>query len=90
LGDGEWNGTTEGFIIHWTNQVSLHEHQVSPSDYFFNGKKHIILETAVHPVSERLQVKNNADLQQTRTGAPLTYDEYLSFLLSAATCYCIL
>ena len=22
LGNGEWNGTTEGFIIHWTNQVS--------------------------------------------------------------------
>jgi hypothetical protein len=44
-----------------------------------------MLENAVHPISELRQVKNNADLQQTRTGSPLTYDEYLSLRFSAAT-----
>jgi hypothetical protein len=39
-----------------------------------------MLGNAVHPISELRQVKNNADLQQTRTGSPLTYDEYLSLL----------
>jgi hypothetical protein len=75
------------FITHWTNQVRLYERQVSPSDHFSDGPKRIMLENAVHPISELRQVKNNANLQQTRTGSPLTYDEYISLLLSAATAY---
>jgi hypothetical protein len=33
------------------------------------------------------QVKNYADLEQTKAGQSLTYDEYLSLLLSAAAAY---
>jgi Reverse transcriptase (RNA-dependent DNA polymerase) len=87
LGSGEWNGTTEGFITHWTNQVRLYERQVPSSDYFSDGQKRIMLENAVHPITELRQVKNNADLQKTNTGKALTYDEYLSLLLSAAAAY---
>ena len=87
LGSGEWNGTTEGFITHWTNQVRLYERQVPSSDYFSDGQKRIMLENAVHPITELRQVKNNADLQKTNTGKALTYDEYLNLLLSAAAAY---
>ena len=87
LGSGEWNGTTEGFITHWTNQVRLYERQVPSSDYFSDGQKRIMLENAVHPITELRQVKNNADLQKTNTGKSLTYDEYLNLLLSAAAAY---
>jgi hypothetical protein len=66
LGNGEWNGTTEGFIAHLTNQVRLYERQVSPSDHLSDGQKRIMLENVVHPISELRQVKNNADLLALR------------------------
>jgi hypothetical protein len=39
LGSGEWQGTTESFILHWQNQVRLYERQVPSSDHFFDGQK---------------------------------------------------
>jgi hypothetical protein len=87
LGNGEWTGTTEGFIIHWTNQVCLYERQVPSSDHFSDGQKRIMLENAVHPVTELRQVKNTADLEKTKTGKSLSYDEYLNLLLSAAAAH---
>jgi hypothetical protein len=87
LGSGDWNGTTEGFITHWTNQVRLYERQVPTSDHFSDGQKRVMLENAVTPISKLRQVKNNADLEQTKTGQSLSYDEYLNLLLSAATAY---
>jgi hypothetical protein len=42
---------------------------------------------AFTPISELRQVKNNPDLEQTKTGQSLTYDKYLNFLLSSATAY---
>jgi hypothetical protein len=43
-----------------------------------------MLENLVIPYSELCQAKNNADLDQTKTGHSLTYDKYLNLLLSAA------
>jgi hypothetical protein len=34
LESGEWNGSSEGLITHWTNQVRLYEWQVPISDHF--------------------------------------------------------
>jgi hypothetical protein len=87
LWSGEWNGSTEGFITHWTNQVRLYERQVPICDHVSDGQKQIMLENAVTPISELRQVKNNSDLEQTKTGQSLTYDKYLNLLLSAATAY---
>ena len=33
LGTGEWQGTTESYIINWQNQVRLYERQVPISDH---------------------------------------------------------
>jgi hypothetical protein len=44
LGSEEWNGTTEGFITHWSNQVCLYERQVPFIDHFSDGQKQIMLE----------------------------------------------
>ena len=87
LGNGEWKGSTEGFILHWQDQVRLYERQVPISDHFSDGQKRIMLENAVHHVSELRQVKNNADLEKTKTGVVLSYDQYLSLLLSAAVAF---
>jgi hypothetical protein len=87
FGNGEWNGTIEGFITHWSNQVRLYERQVPLHDHFSDGQKRIMLENAVAPLTELRQVKINADLEKTKNGKNLTYEEYLSLLLSAATNY---
>jgi Reverse transcriptase (RNA-dependent DNA polymerase) len=87
LGNGEWKGSTESFIINWMNQVRLYERQVPTSDYFSDGQKRILLESAVHGISELRQVKNNADMEKTKTGQSLTFDQYSSLLLSAAAAY---
>jgi hypothetical protein len=44
-----------------------------------------MLENAVAPITELHQVKINADLEKTKNGRNLAYEEYL--LLSAATNY---
>lgn len=87
LGCGDWKGSTEAFIIHWQNQVRLYERQVPSSDHFSDGQKRIMLENAVAPIQELRQVKSNADLEKTKTGRALTYDEYSSLLLAAASAY---
>jgi hypothetical protein len=46
-----------------------------------------MLENAVAAIDDLRQVKNNADLEKTRTKRSLTYDEYSSLLLSAAVAY---
>ena len=46
-----------------------------------------MLENAVAPLMELRQVKINADLEKTKNGRNLTYEEYLNLLLSAATNY---
>ena len=87
LGNGEWKGTTETFIINWMNQVRLYERLVPVLDHFSDGQKRVMLETAVHNISELRQVKNNADLEKTKTGQTLSFDQYSSLLLSAAAAY---
>jgi hypothetical protein len=46
-----------------------------------------MLENAVHNITELRQVKNNADLEKTKTGIAFSYDQYSSLLLSAAAAY---
>ena len=87
LGDGTWNGTTEAFIINWQNQVRLYEKHVPPTDHFSDGQKRIILQNAVNGIDELRQVKNTADHMGTTTGKSLSYDEYITLLLSAASAY---
>lgn len=87
LGSGEWRGSTEGFITNWQNQVRLYERQVATTDHFSDNVKRTMLENAVHPITELRQVKNNADLEKTKTGRVLSYAEYTNLLLSAAASY---
>ena len=87
LGDGTWNGTTEGFITHWQNQVRLYEKHVPSTDHFSEGQKRTMLQNAVHSIVELRQVKNNADLLYAKSGTPLSYDECTNLLMAAAASY---
>jgi hypothetical protein len=87
LGNGDWKGSNEGFITHWQDQLRLYEKQVPPSDYFSDGQKRQMLENCVAAVPELRNIKTAADMEKTRTGRSLTYDEYANLLMSAATSY---
>ena len=87
LGSGEWRGSTESFILHWQNQVRLYERQVPLSDHFSDGQKRTMLENAVHSISELRHVKLLADQEKTLGHVQITYDQYATLLLSAATTY---
>jgi hypothetical protein len=87
IGDGVWQGTTEGFIINWQNQVRLCEQHVLPGDIFSDNQNLVMLQNAVHKNDELCQVKNTADLLYAKSNDNLTYEEYASLLLSSATAY---
>ncbi|HEY9709440.1 MAG TPA: hypothetical protein V6D48_14650 [Oculatellaceae cyanobacterium] len=56
LGDGKWKGTTHAYILHWQDQVRKY-HDLSPSQALSDNLQRILLENAVHPVSELRSVK---------------------------------
>jgi hypothetical protein len=88
LGEGSaWRGPTASFVLHWQNQVRLYEAQVEKEEYFSNGQKRHMLQNAVHPVQELRAVKTQADQHKTQTEKELTYDQYVTLLLSAASAY---
>lgn len=67
--------------------MRLYERQVPVADHFSDGQKRTMLENAVQPVDELRQVKNNADLEKTKTGRALKFSEYTSLLLSVSSAY---
>ena len=87
LGNGEWRGTAESFIINWQNQVRLYERQVVARDRFSDTQKRIMLENAVNPIKELRNVKITADLERAKNGTVITFEQYLTLLTSAATAY---
>jgi hypothetical protein len=52
IGNGEYQGTAEGFVLHWQQQVHLYQRQVPESDHFSNGQLRTMLENAVAPIKE--------------------------------------
>jgi hypothetical protein len=85
LGTGEWKHSTEAFITHWENQVRIYERLVPLTDHLSDGQKRTLLENAVQAIGALNQVKVSADLEKVKTGKDLTFDEYMSLLLAAAT-----
>jgi hypothetical protein len=88
LGNGDWNGSAEGFIVNWNNQLQVYEHHVPSAKHFADDQKMSILENTVSVIDDLRQFTNKADLEKTKTGKEeLTNKEYLIQLLSAAAAY---
>ena len=51
LGDGDWRGTTENFIIHWEEQIRTYERITDYSHRFPGEVKRTMLENAVNSIS---------------------------------------
>ncbi len=87
VSDGQWNGTTHGFILHWQEQVRLYESLVDTSAHFNNGQKMHMLQNVVHPLQDLWQVKNQANQLQTYHSHPMSYDVHCKLVLSAGSNY---
>ena len=86
--DGDWKGSTHGFLLHWENQIRLYESQLDDKKEHFSPRvKRIMLENAVHPLDELRQVKVTADLEVVMSGKELTYQQYFDLLLAASSSY---
>jgi hypothetical protein len=87
VGDGNWKGTAQSFILHWQDQVRLYDKIVEPSERLSDTTKKDMLETAVHPIDMLRAVKVQADQLKVTNGHSLDYVKYSRLLISAATNY---
>ena len=87
IDDGQWRGTTTGFIIHWKEQVRKYHKLVAREEFFSDSQQKTMLQNAVHGIPELRQVKTNAELQATITHKDITFSQYDSLLQSSATQY---
>ena len=87
LHNTNWRGTTNAFILHWCDKVRVYESLVPLSDHFTGNVKLIMLQNAVAGISELNQVKVQSFHDEVHGKGRLSYDEYKSLLLSAATTY---
>ncbi len=85
IGDGMWNRTSHGFILHWQEQVQLYESLVDTASHFSSEQKMHMLQNAIHPEEELRQVKNQADQLQAFHGKGIGYNSDCNLLLSAAS-----
>ena len=87
INDGQWRGTTTGFIIHWKEQIRKYHKLVAKEEFFSDSQQKTMLQNAVHAIPELRQVKTNAELQSTISKKDITFTEYDSLLQSSAAQY---
>jgi hypothetical protein len=67
--------------------VRLYERLVPTTDYFSDGQKRTMLQTAVNPLQELCQVQATAAMLKVHHGKNIDYESYISLLLSTASDY---
>ena len=87
LQDSGWRGTTHAYILNWCDKLRQYEDLIDQKDHFTGNVKKIMLENAVRGVKELHSVKTQSDHDVAHGKRPLSYDQYLDLLLSAATNY---
>jgi hypothetical protein len=86
IGDGSWHGSAASFVLNWQDKVHQFEKLTDTKNHFSDEWKLIILQNAVHPLSELCQVKTTTDPNKG-AGVALTYESYFKLLYSAAISY---
>ena len=88
FGEGAWKGTAHSFIRHWQEQVRLYDDQCAKeSDKFSSAQRMAMLQNAVNGIEELRAVKVQADQFHASSGDSVTYEQYVSLLISAAANY---
>jgi small nuclear ribonucleoprotein (snRNP)-like protein len=85
LGDGTWKGGTHAYLLHWQDQVRKYEDLIPKAAHFVDQQKlTTMLENAVSSILDLRQVQIQAAHDKVFTGKCITYDQYVSLLLSGA------
>ena len=79
--DSRWTGTTEGFILHWREQLRLLE-EMTPVEQQLVKKRMLV--SAVRGIPELANAKNIENNLIAAGNAPLDYEQYSTLLMSAA------
>ena len=87
ISDGSWRGTAKAFVLNWIEQLRQYQDTVPLVDRLSDTVQPTMLQNAVQGLDTLQQVQISSDLQQTTHGTVLTFAQYRSLLLSAATGY---
>ena len=92
LGDGNWKGTTNAFILHWVDKVRTYEMDIDGnSERLSTSQKLIMLQNAVSPIDDLRIIKTTADTIKAsgmhNDNDETPFETYLSLLQSAAQTY---
>ena len=87
LHESKWRGTSHSFVLHWCDRVRTYEELVDPADHFTGNVKLIMLQNAVSGVPALHQVKTQSAHDIAHGGKALTFEQYKTLLLSAASAY---
>jgi hypothetical protein len=87
ISDGSWRGTTKTFVLNWIDKLRMFHELTSVADRLSENTQRTLLQNAVIGLNALRQVQINSDLQQATRGTVLTFAQYRSLLLNAATGY---
>ena len=73
--DSHWRGTTEGFVLHWREQMRLLEDLSPLSERYSSGIKKRMLSSAVKLIPELANIKNIDNNMATSSGRPLDHNQ---------------
>ena len=82
-----WKGTYYAFILYWCDKLRLYEDMVDIQDHFTYKLKKIMLQNMVAGVPSLNHVKTQSDHDKAHGKPELTYDNYVTLLLSTASIY---
>ena len=80
-----WKGPYHSFILHWCDKVRLCEELIPISDHFSDNLKKILLQNTFERVKPLNSVKSQLEHDMAHCKKDLSYQSYLSLLLSTAT-----
>ena len=81
--DSRWTGTTEGFILHWREQLRLLDEMTPVEQHYDPLVKKRMMVSVVKGIPERANVKNIENNLIAAGNAPLDYEQYSTLLMSA-------
>jgi hypothetical protein len=87
INDGNWRGTTHGYLLHWQDQVRKYHTMVPRSDNFHDNQLRTMIQNAVKSQPALQVVQSQANQFKVQNGKDLSYQQYCALLESAAVEY---
>ena len=84
--DDTWRGTNESFLMHYNDQLCLHDSLVDSGETLPDNARVTFLESAVESITDLRRVKMTDNVLQAQLGStrPISYMSYFDLLKDAA------